>query len=366
MFSFLFAMFFNTQTYQQYYYQRIAYTEVTDNLSNDSNVTLSNTSLCFNQELIDNLTGNGATSVSVQTKVNKLNIIMDIGSLLPSGIVALIFGPFSDKVGRKPFLVVALLGQVFGNLISLIIVYFKLNVILFAAASLCVGLSGGFGIIFTVSFAYITDITPKRWLTARVGLLVSTLFIGTAISSSISYRWISYTDCNFLPPAIFLLVIMIVGVLFTVFIPESLSKQGAGSNKRLATLTKGVRLFCWPPHLGLHKFWKLWAVLLVMTITVINEVGNAEIMTFFQRNRPLLWTYDTVSTYVTVFSIATGTSLLVLLPLLVFVKVPDVVIALIGAVFATGSYVFIALLKKTWQMFLGKLIEFRILNSSEL
>lgn len=348
-------MYFNLQLYQQYYYQRTAYSEVADNLSNDSNI-----SLCLNQELIDNLAGNNETSVLVQTKVNGLNIIMDLGSLLPSAFAVLIFGPLSDKFGRKPFLILAVFGQAVSDIISLAAVYFNLNVMVFTASSLCFGVFGGFGGIFMISLAYITDVTPERWLTARTGLLVAAIFAATAISSTISFRWISYTNCNFLPPAFFVIGVNVVGIIYTVLIPESLSKQERisllSTKKGLVSLSKGIKLFFWPPYIGLRKFWKLWALLLVMTISIIDQVGFAEIITFYLYNKPLLWSYNTISTYETVVSITTGASLVLLLPFLVGLNFPDAMIALLGTVFATGSYVFIALLRETWQMFLGKQI----------
>lgn len=105
-------------------------------------------------------------------------------------IVALLVGSFSDKTGhRKIFLIIPTTGLILNGFNSIINLYFfyetTLETLVFTGAVID-GLSGGLGILFMISFAYISAITSDKDRTFRIGILIFGVsiasFIGTALS----------------------------------------------------------------------------------------------------------------------------------------------------------------------------------------
>ena len=359
---YLFTAYFSLQLYQQYAFQRIATNTLVAELANASNTSADfNGTHCWSQETIENLTSEN-TFVNVQLGANHLNVISLVSFFLPSSLMVVLWGPLSDAFGRKPFMLLAIFGQTVSACLSLLIVYLELDLRFFAASEFVSGIFGGPGAMFALSFSYASDVTPKRWLTARIGLLEAAGLLAAAVSSSTSYRWIEHTDCNFVQPSLLTAVVSFLALLFTFFIPESLSKQKRAdqfqpSSKALAILRhllSGLKIFFCPRHIGCGRFWRLWVLAIVLCIAIINDIGVAQILPYFLHNEPFSWNYSFIGMFEATSLVSHGLCLIVLLPLLVMAKVSDIFIGLVGILFSIGSSVFIALLRNTWEMFLGK------------
>lgn len=359
---YLFTIFFLMQLLQQYAFQRIANDAFMEYIANHnvSNSSLFNVSQCWNQDRIVDLTSED-TFTHIQAETNRMNTIFFLSFFLPSSLMVLALGPLSDAFGRKTFMVLALVGQAVSSALSLAIVYFQLNLMVFVASECVSGVFGGAGAMYALTFAYASDATPKRWLTARIGLLEAAAFVAIAISSSTSFRWIEYTDCNFVPPSSLVVGIAVLAILFTLFIPESLPRHRRTKQLRqnrggcIRELFNGLKIFFWPWYIEFGTFWRLWVLLLVMCIRVMNDIGLMQIISYFLHNKPLSWNYPLIGTFETVDSMARGLCLIVLLPILVVAKFSDIFIGLVGILFSIGCAIFIALLESTWEMFLGRL-----------
>lgn len=362
-FLFLFVVYFQMQVYQQYYFQRVMKQSISDyysNMSDELNISLALDDVCLNQDQIVNLTNN-ETFVNGQKKVNIISMITTLVSLVPSIVTSLLVAPLSDRFGRKPILVLVFIGQTIGAAIGVLIVELKLSMYVFLVSAFSTGICGGFGVIMATVFAYITDVTPKRWLTIRMGILEASIFVGTATSSAASDKWIEKMNCDFRPMVWFILVIVALGFLYSIVIPESLTKEVKIKNKgksghKIKSMIRGAKILCCPSYIGFSKLWKFWVAIFIMILAMINETGLTEISSYFLHNKPLEWTYSTIGNYLAVSSVSHMLALLGLLPILVLLKIPDAIIILIGVLFACGMCIFIALLTKSWEMFLGKTI----------
>ena len=354
-FLFMFGVYFQMQLYQQYYFQRIFRTIIEDDNVTELNISMDH--ICLYQSLIENLTSS-QSFVKGQRMVNDFGMITVIIYLLPSIVVSVFAGPLSDRYGRKPVMISVFIGQLIAGVSGIVIVYLELNMYYFVIGAFTTGISGGFGVILGAAFAYISDVTPKKWLTIRMGIVEASIFVATATSSAAADKWIQQTNCTFRPQVWVVLLVVLMGLIYTIIIPESLSKESrvknmSKSKKGFKSLATGVKIFFWKSYLGINM-WKLWIVLIVMVLIMINQTGLTEIINYFLHNKPLEWEYGTIGIYMAVTSISHLVALIFLLPILVLIKLPDSVIILIGVCVSCGMYVFVALLTESWEMFVGE------------
>uniref|UniRef100_A0A1X7UXL6 Major facilitator superfamily (MFS) profile domain-containing protein n=1 Tax=Amphimedon queenslandica TaxID=400682 RepID=A0A1X7UXL6_AMPQE len=361
LFFYLFTVYFQMQFYQQYYYQRIMKQEILDfnNISNEQDDWyFENDSTCLNQDDITNMSSQD-TFLKGQKEVNHLNIVTTLISLSLSVVTSLFLIPYSDVYGRKPFIAIVFVGQIAATVASIFIVYFKLNMYYFCLTAAINGLSGGFGVILASSFAYISDITPPRWLTIRMAVLGAIIFVGAAAASPAADNWIDSNGCNFRPLVWLILAAFLCGLLYTVILlPESLSKDIKSKNhqpskKGFRALVQGIKIFTSLSYVDASTLLKLWIINAITVLVMTNETGNVEIIGYFLQNKPLEWDYTLIGYYLSVSSVAHVVVLLVILPIMVLAKISDPIIMSIGIAFVLVCDICIAtFVSKTWEMFL--------------
>ena len=145
----------------------------------------------------------------------------------------------------------------------------------------------------------------------------------------------------------------ILGFIYVVITPESLTEKKIGTltakpKRDLQSLLVGVKIFLWPPYLGSRKLWRMWLAVLAMSLAVINEIGSVEILVYYLHNKPLLWDLTRISLYNVVISVTHCLALVVVLPVLVIVKLPDSLIALIGVTVACGVSITFGYAQNNW------------------
>ena len=365
LFFYLFTVYFQMQFYQQYFYQRIMKQEILDfnNISNEQDDWyFENDSTCLDQDGITNMSSE-ATFLKGQREVNHLNMISILISLSLSVITSLFLIPYSDVYGRKPFVAIVFVGQIAATVVSIFIVYFKLNMYYFCLTAAINGISGGFGVILASSFAYISDITPPRWLTIRMAVLGAIVFAGAAAGSPAADKWMDANGCDFRPLVWLILAAFLCGLLYTlILLPESLSKDIKSKNqqpskKGFRALVQGIKIFTSLSYMDVSTLIKLWIINAITVLVMTNETGNVEIIGYFLQNKPLEWDYTTIGNYLSVSSAAHIVVLLFILPIMVLAKMSDPIIMSIGMVFVLVCDVCIAtFVSKTWEMFLGMYI----------
>ena len=352
VFFYIYLSLFRFQIFQQYVYQQSA--------RNRLNIS-SNYFGCLNQTKIVELSDND-TFAAIQDNSKHILMVNTIVSEVPAIFVNMVLGGFADKYGRKPIFFFILTGQLVQTIVELVVVYFNINMYFFVVGGITSGLTGGFAALFLAGYAYIADITPRRWLTIRSGFLQVFIFVGKAASSASSNSWLSSNGCNVLPPLWLLLALGALAVIYSICIPESLSDK---RRKELALVPKkglqawvtGVKIYFMPYFLGVKRYWKLLVATAAFMLTVINEIGFTQILTYFLQNKPLEWHLDLISVYGTVMSVTHGIVLLIVLPILVLIGLPDALIVLIGVVFTGGVAVFFGFAEHSWPVwliFIGK------------
>ena len=352
----LFGVMCSMQIYQQYFFKRYA----SELLMNYSSYTPPNESICFTQDYIVNLTNDNSSIELIQKEANDMSMYYEVINLSASSVMALFYGPLSDRIGRKPVLLLVLIGLCICTTLQVIIIEFDLSLEYFLFSSAIYGLFGGLPVLLGVSFAAVTDITPKSWITIRMGAVESTIGFAKIASYLAIFYWINSNGCYFKSPVYLMPGVSLVAFIYIFMWPEPLQqnpKSSKGRSHGFEKLINGAKIFFFPPYIGFSKWWRVWIAAIVICLECLCALGIVQIMNYFLHNRPLQWSYDLIGIYGVVSSAGNIFSLIIVLPVLVAIRLPDPVIGIIGCIFGIVSNIMIATIKTSWEMFLGKIIK---------
>lgn len=257
VFSFIFVFYYHQNYTQQYLFQWFA-SEALNNATNSNSHGAAR--VCYNQTSINKLSGSNSTIDEVEGKAAHMNLMIMLATYIPSLIVNLVIAPLSDKYGRKPAMMMVMIGEACAIVLSMIITYLALDVYWFILSGFLLGLSGGVSTLMSVSFAYVSDITPSNTApsditpsditpsnttpsdiapsdrtpsdirppqrrTIHLGFLQGVVYISIALSSGIFNVWLQGTNCDFKPPSWLMVAVVLVGLVYSLIMPESLPKQ---------------------------------------------------------------------------------------------------------------------------------------------
>ena len=122
----------------------------------------------------------------VETKVSELNMIMSMLSALPCIVVALFIGPWSDKNGRKPVMLLPMFGYILSTLYYLLNIYYFNWPAKYLLVNGVFSIFGGFVSFLIGMYAFLADITSTRSRTTRIGLLDIFLYAGVPAGTFLS------------------------------------------------------------------------------------------------------------------------------------------------------------------------------------
>jgi PCFT/HCP family folate transporter-like MFS transporter 1/3 len=354
-FLFTFLMSCLSSLSQQYYFQRYA----RDALSNISDFNVSNLSFCLKQDDIVNITGSNESILDIQIQSNDLNMYCNVITLTLSGVMSLVFGTLSDRLGRKPMLLLNVVGLSIKTVIQVVIIELSLDLRYYMISSFFYGVCGGLGAVIGVSLAAVADsTTSKRWLTIRMGIIEAMIGAASLAATPAMSYWIDNDGCDFRFPAYFLIIVAGVMLTFAICWPESINNESSSSrtkSKGIGKLLNGARIYLIPNYTGISTWWRIWVVTIILSMACLSAIY--EVISYFLHNKPLQWSYSMISIYATVISSAGLMGQFVLLPVLVGVGLPSPVITIIGALCGVISSVLIATVKSTWEMFFAGILQ---------
>uniref|UniRef100_A0A1X7VW36 Major facilitator superfamily (MFS) profile domain-containing protein n=1 Tax=Amphimedon queenslandica TaxID=400682 RepID=A0A1X7VW36_AMPQE len=298
---FYFVVLYHSQIYSQLFFQRLAQDALA--LANDTTTTVS---FCLNQTYIVNRTSN-ATFEKVQTGANHFNMYNEVISLSAGSLMALLYGPLSDIVGRKPIFFVLFIAILLAGILQLVIVVFELNLYYNLLCMVVYGLGGGYATMSGVVFAAASDVTPKRWLAARMGILESCISFGTIMSFLIGYNWLQSDNCDFVPPVLLIIGTSIFCLVYLAFFPEPMKREkvriddGVNENRGFIKLLNGVKIFFIPIICNVLTGFvrKTWEMFVVGGFLSIRDIG-------FPVMRSMLALYVSPKLYGSVLTLASA------------------------------------------------------------
>ena len=311
-----------------------------------------NGSYCINSTTLDDYASNNSYKLD-ETDSNDLVVYTQLASKLPAIAVTLLMAPITDRFGRRWGILIPATGLLIQSVSTILIIYYTLNPYYLIIASGVSGLCGDLAAIAASIFAYIADITSVKRRSIRLAIIGGFLSVGQLTGVMGGGYWLATVHCNFIPVITFQAGALALIILYTLAIPESLTKV-----ERLALLAKkkgsiiskyieGAKLYC-------SKFsYSVWAInILTLNLAVmgLNLGGSVIIAVYFLKAPPFEFTSLEIGYYQAVRAIAKGISNTVLF-FLVIVNVRDSWIVLYGTLISAIGNVFHGLVNKAWQVY---------------
>ena len=352
---FFFARFLYLPLYEQYYY--VSYgSQILQNTS----FPFPNGSFCLNSSQVDRYAGNGSYKL-VETKSNDLVFYGQIATRIPQIIVSIFLGPLSDRIGRKPIIILAAAGTTLQGVLSVIIVKFQWNPYYFILTNFIAGTMGNFTAILSSGLAYLSDVSSDRWRGLRLGVLETVYSIGGGLGLFFAGYWLQQNNCSFIPPLwLYTACNATIIVYITLCVPESLSKSerkelATKNPKGLKSMLNGIRIF-----LGLvpkYSAWRLWAAGMINNLMALNVAGAVLLAVYFLKCPPFDLNAQMIGMYQGIQAASRALSNAVLMSVFSAMNVPEAAIALIAILFHSGCDLLTGFSTKIYQVYIGQSLQ---------
>ncbi|CAI8002641.1 Proton-coupled folate transporter, partial [Geodia barretti] len=232
-------------------------------------------------------------------------------------------------------------------------VYLEWSIYWFVPLTLIVALAGGIPGILTVVYAYVADVSSTKWLTLRLGIVESMVFFGSGTSLALGGVWLQSSHCKFVAPyAIYCIANILILVYVLFLLPESLTRS---QRKAKFTGSSGLRHIARSFQIFFtrneYSRWRLWCVVCSMFIIYLVFTGASEISTLFLLHAPLKWTPGAIGIFQAMSQLSYGLSIFLIIPLFVYLRVPDALILLIGVLWGTVCYLLTGFVRNGWEMY---------------
>lgn len=250
------------------------------------------------EKLCENVTtaGHDVTSLEsqVQTEASHWFLVLNLCTCIPSVFSSLFLGSLSDVVGRKPVMLIAVIGIFLRCLIIAITVTLGLPFYVVFLGSLIDGLTGSFPTILGSCFAYIIDITDKESRSFRLGVLEIAISFGATASVFTSGVWLKMSGYE-QPFWAGVGIIFICGLYIVFFLSESL----VGEKQKISRVScmvqiKRIKDFVLAKR-GPYVNTCLKLLFIAYLFAVFDYFGNVTIL--YAKHYPLCWGPELIGYY---------------------------------------------------------------------
>eukprot|EP00090_Calanus_glacialis_P007645 TRINITY_DN16090_c0_g1_i1.p1 TRINITY_DN16090_c0_g1~~TRINITY_DN16090_c0_g1_i1.p1 ORF type:complete len:430 (-),score=74.64 TRINITY_DN16090_c0_g1_i1:348-1637(-) len=298
----------------------------------------------------DNINQYEKENDQVQEEVTTINLYFTFLSALPCILMSMMIGPWSDKNGRKPVLLIPILGHIIAQCVYMFNVYFWSASAQYILLSAIYSIFGGTTTLLIGVYSYVADTTSIETRTSRVAVLDVALICGWTsgnfLSAVVYEQWGFYGTFG---TTIALLVLDFFFIFFcldesrkpvdhtSLFPPEdTLEVEKVGFCGKMGEVVHAVG--------GRREGHTRAIILLLLSLMLIFVgTGSADINYLFTR-KMFNWDESIFTRVSTIITVLQSLSSLILLPLLSYkLHVPDPVIGTIATCSAFAAILGIAL-----------------------
>ena len=287
-----------------------------------------------------------------QSETSFILLATIITSTIPTLFMTLMLGSWSDNVGRRTVIAIAIFGSITESSLILIITCFKLPIYFLMLSSFIGGICGYFPTIILSVFSYIADITHPSQRAFRLGVVEAIAFISGMISHLSSGWWIEKT--GYVAPYWLITSLHFCAFLYTIFIlPESrqvnVKKFGEGLCQ-FQHIQSIIQLFQEPRN---GQRWKLIYLMTATACMMLSSTGFGCVFVLYALDYPLCFNSLLIGYYLaTSFFIQAVGTVLGLKYLSLFL--PQTVLAQIGVLSVIASLCCTAFVRNKQLIFAGE------------
>ncbi len=294
----------------------------------------------------------------IQTEASFWMVVILGTMVIPSMVLTIFLGAYSDKAGRKIAIIPPLLGGIIRTILVMITMAFNLPVWVLPISTALEGLSGGPGALLTGCYAYSADLSDRDHRLIRILIVDISMQLGTTIGV-VSVGFLINSLGFVYPTAIFLGILLLLFV-YAIFLPEPIIKDNKARFFDCTHFCKTISLYT--RDIATKRRWKLIMIALILTLATTFEAGSGEIITFYFLNPPFCWTSILIGIYSGYSFLLKGLFSIGFIKLLRN-RMPELGFALTGLFSTTSYYVVLAVVRTTNQVFFGMSLLFCIQTS---
>lgn len=228
--------------------------------------------------------------VEIQQETSNWILYVSLASGIPSIFINFFFTSYSDRYGRKPFLLLATAGLFLKSSLCTIGIYMEWDLMYFIIFFTIEGILGSQMVPMSVSFSLIADVTQAGKtrsfamalidMSVGVGLLLGTLLSGYLIQA------LGYGP----PIAIYSAMLFIMLLVILIGIPETVKK---GDQNEVVPMSKNIKdavSFYVDSEIAKEgKRIKYILYLLIYLLINMSTLGKTHIDTLYELNTPFCW-----------------------------------------------------------------------------
>ncbi|KAG8450797.1 hypothetical protein GDO86_003205 [Hymenochirus boettgeri] len=227
----------------------------------------------------------------VQSLTSHWSLYINLGGFIIGVFSVMLLGPWSDKVGRRPVLILPSIGLALQAAIYLIVMYQELHVGFFLLGRFISGITGDFNMILAGCFSYIADVSDKQSRTFRVAILEACLGIAGMVASIIGGHWI--TAQGYINPFWMVFAVNLFTALYIYFCVQESVKDRKPSILFTYRHYKSVfHLFTEKEENNRRGKLFLYSLALLLVVTV--HMGAKDLFVIYELSYPLCWHSDLI------------------------------------------------------------------------
>ncbi|XP_005402812.1 PREDICTED: proton-coupled folate transporter [Chinchilla lanigera] len=222
----------------------------------------------------------------VETLTSHWTLYMNVAGFLVDLFSSTLLGAWSDRVGRRPVLVLTSLGLLLQTVVSVFVVQLQLHVGYFVLGRILCGLLGDFNGLLAASFASVADVSSTRNRTIRIALLEACIGVAGMLASLLGGHWLRAQ--GYANPFWLALALLIVMSLYAAFcFGETVKEPRATQLFTLRHHRSIFQLYVDPAPKKSRKHIALYSLAIFVVITV--HFGAQDILTLYELSTPLCW-----------------------------------------------------------------------------
>ena len=294
------------------------------------------------------------TRNDVQALTAYIHLGVILSASLPSLFTSLLWGTWSDKVGRKVILLLPVAGGAIDSICIIVTIYARLPLYYLFIGGFIHGICGFFTTMILAVFAYIADITSEQSRATRLGVIEAVAFISGMTSHLTSGWWIRHL--GFMAPYLFILALHTFSLGYIICVlPESMQNREKYSFKGLFTSNHLTRVFKIFKSATEHIQKLLFGLLLTSAVMMTTSIGFGSVIVLYTLDAPFCFSPIMIGYFLacSMFTQAIGA----LFALFVLSKCfSEIMLTQIGFLSIIGSLVMLALIKEKSLTFVVPLV----------
>lgn len=276
---------------------------------------------------------------------------------IPSIIMVLVAGSWTDVLGRKVIFLINAIGHMIKYVIYGIVMKFNLRTEYLILGYITEGFSGSYFLAILVTYAYTADITPKNEKRSFFLVASDSIFhVCYGLAKLSSGYFIRAT--GFFWPLVFAISLSIFSsIIFILIVPETVKKGTFSDLSPKKSILRTLTFYSGSKNKPKPNKLQFWFCLLAFAALSQSVIGEFDLDTLYVLNSPFCWGSVKIGNYGAFASFAIPVITVIFMRLMQCC-LPEALIASFSLLFFIGRSFVKAFSAEDWQIYLGKYIEF--------